>query len=329
MKNILHTLFIGLSIHTMSSIQAMRAPEKSSSSFPFIIKSSLIGGLTLAGIVLYYKKYYDPKSTIAEPKAALEVINLQAEQDSMLLEAIKKGDVAAVRDALQNKANPNAVTEHGSNMLIQAALRKGPQYTEITKILLQKGALVSTKNKEGMNAFMIACKYNDTTKAELLFDFRKKEDIHATNNQGETALMLAAWHGNSELISHLVLAGANINKGNKYGETPLIYFLENPRAHEDGLKQLLLFGASTDICDRYKNTALSLAIQNHNYSVTRSIIQHQAPAALRTVDILLKNRDGFTMVDEARFKEEKMPEHLFLIKNFLVLEEQKGRLKKA
>ena len=317
MKTFIKKSLLALSIPLLSSIQAMRLPEIAQLSSRSTVKQSAIGNFELS------LPHLEP---IALTQDALDV---------MLLEEVKKGDTSKVSELLKKQANPNYVTEHGSNILIKSVQFKSSVHTEIVKILLKNKALVSPKNKQGMNALMIACKEGESKKALLLLDSCTKEDIDATNNEGETALMLAAWHGDPYLISELILSGASIKKTNKYDETALIYFLENPRAHIDGLTTLLKYKASTDVCDRYNNTALSLAIQNHKPLVTKTIIKHQAPLAVRSIDVLLKNRDGFNVLEEASFrdakesssKEEQEDCHLLLVKFFLKLDEREKQLR--
>jgi ankyrin repeat protein len=66
---------------------------------------------------------------------------------------------------------------------------------------------------------------------ELTYDI-DEEDINGT-----TALMHASIYGYNKIIHFLLLAGANINKENKYGNTALIFACKN--GHVAAVKLLL------------------------------------------------------------------------------------------
>jgi ankyrin repeat protein len=85
--------------------------------------------------------------------------------------AIKKGDVLAIRQALQGGLSPNLSNKYSWSLLMLAAL-------------------------EG-----------NTTAAELLVEHGA--DIHAVNNVGETPLSLAAHKGHAHLTQWLMDRGAS------------------------------------------------------------------------------------------------------------------------
>ena len=352
MKNLLKNILIGFSLTFLSSTQTMQLSEIGKSSFNFLRRKPLLSGLALCGMALYYMNYRkaalpkddtepstlrfphleirpeiieDPleKKTVT-PQQELGLTDMhdlaflsQDQLDKKLLTEIVKGDRLKVQALLLQGASANAMTEYGSNALIKSVLLKTAESDEITRMLLEHGADLNKKNRFGMNALMIACKENYTEKALILLNAYKKEEIDAVNNQGETALMLASYHGNGELINHLILLGAEIDKQNHHGETALIYCLENTRSALNGLIRLLKNRANTDICDRYNNTALSLAVQNHTPTVTKQILDYQRPVHLRKIPALLKNSEGFTVLEEAFLKEQKQKGHLFMIQIFL------------
>ncbi|GGC64697.1 ankyrin repeat domain-containing protein [Hoyosella rhizosphaerae] len=45
--------------------------------------------------------------------------------------------------------------------------------------------------------------------------------VNLTNENGDTLLMLASYHGHSETVSALVARGADVNRPNDRGQTPL------------------------------------------------------------------------------------------------------------
>ncbi len=282
MKILLKKLILSLCLVMLSSIQTMQLPEESVECSAHSIQAM-------------------PANSI----------------DNALTHAVIKGQSAQVAELLKARANPNHLTEYGSSMLIKTALYKDTHYTEITAYLLQHGARVGHKNKHGMNPLMIACKEGHADTVSLLLAYCKPEDISVVNNQGETSLMLAAASGNPILISLLAAYPLEIEKTNNYGETALIYWLENPQAHPDGLKKLLALQAQADVCDRYNNTALSLAVQNHEPAITLSLLKNLDTLALHRVDQLLKNSDGYTFLEELTFCKKNPKSHRIFIENFI------------
>ena len=63
----------------------------------------------------------------------------------------------------------------------------------------------------------------DSTVAESLLD--NAADVHHTNDDGDTPLHLAAWHGELDIAKLLIQKEAAVDRRNNFGETPL--FLAN------------------------------------------------------------------------------------------------------
>lgn len=81
-------------------------------------------------------------------------------------------------------------------------------------------------------------------------------DINASDGEEEdTPLIRAAYHeGELELLRLLILAGADVNKDNKYEETPLMTACI--ASNEEGVKLLIAAGANVDCSDLFAKTPL-------------------------------------------------------------------------
>lgn len=110
----------------------------------------------------------------------------QAEQ--ALLAAIDLADEQAVRQALDNGANPSAISDSGRSALMLAA---GRGQLPIMDALLQRGADVN---------------YADQT---------------SVNERGDTALLMAAYFGHPEAFEKLLAAGARTDVVNRWDWTPV------------------------------------------------------------------------------------------------------------
>jgi ankyrin repeat protein len=65
---------------------------------------------------------------------------------------------------------------------------------------------------------------------------RKKADVDARTNFGETPLLLAAFQGHIDVVELLLAKNADVNARDNSGMTPLHYALAN---HHDALADLL------------------------------------------------------------------------------------------
>ena len=90
-------------------------------------------------------------------------------------------------------------------------------------------------------------------------------DVNAKDNDGETALMIAASQSNPKILTVLLEAGADIDAQNKKGETALM--AAAARANLDELKILLVHGADPKLRDEAGKLAVDIAREgSKNYS---------------------------------------------------------------
>src|SRR4051794_34319008 len=78
-----------------------------------------------------------------------------------LFSAVEKNDIGSVRKLLEEGANANATDEFGDAILMHAALYATP---DCMKLLLDKGADVNFKNKQGHNALVFCAHEPDKIK---------------------------------------------------------------------------------------------------------------------------------------------------------------------
>ena len=105
--------------------------------------------------------------------------------------AVKSGNVEAVKGLLENGADlDTGDSQFGVSPLSWAALLGK---TEIAELLIQNGADVNGRNKDGGTALHGAAFLGHADTAQLLV--RKGADVNATNDKGETSLyvMAANW----------------------------------------------------------------------------------------------------------------------------------------
>lgn len=110
----------------------------------------------------------------------------------------------------------------------------------------------------------------------LLDELKRSKDpdvVNAPLNQnGSTCLIFANPH--AELTIALINAGAEVNIGNKFGKTPLMYAAQG--GHAEVVRTLLGNGADILLKDKDDETALSFAVSNNRIDVAILLVQNGA-----------------------------------------------------
>ena len=105
----------------------------------------------------------------------------------------------------------------GMTSLMMAAVEG---HTNIVTILLETGADVNKKDKDGRMALMHASSYDQFSIVRCLLHAGAK--VNVKDKYGSTALMRAAMSGNREIVQALLAKGAKVNAKDKYGLTALM-----------------------------------------------------------------------------------------------------------
>ena len=108
-----------------------------------------------------------------------------------------------------------AATDPNSE-LINAA-REGRMVA--ARSLLAQGADVNASNPNGKTPLMAAAFYGNTRIVRLLLS--EGADVNAKDKSESTALMAAIFNGNISIVKDLIAEGADVNVKNKAGLTPL------------------------------------------------------------------------------------------------------------
>lgn len=145
------------------------------------------------------------------------------------------GHAECVAVLLKHDAPINVVNSEG-----YTPLHVGARFVEVTRLLIQHGALVNSKTlSDGKTALHLAIEHRSSEAAHLLL--QTNVNINETDDDGETPLMLAIVFNLPELAEELIERGARINLQDKRGSTAL-YFATIGR-HLQVAKLLLERGA--------------------------------------------------------------------------------------
>ncbi|MFH1112699.1 MAG: ankyrin repeat domain-containing protein [Pseudomonadota bacterium] len=170
----------------------------------------------------------------------------------------------------------------GSNVgrLLQA-VEKGD--VDAVKRIIERGADVNHRYKEGVTPLMIAAKSGRTDAVKLLLE--RGADVHATASKGWTPILYAAFGGDPETITLLLDRGAEVRKKSETGWTPLM--TASSQGHKAAVALLLSKGADVHASDGKGRTPLICAASKGKTDVMRLLLDKGA-------DINVKSKTGMT-----------------------------------
>ncbi|XP_052800137.1 GA-binding protein subunit beta-1-like [Mya arenaria] len=114
--------------------------------------------------------------------------------------------------------------------------------------------------------------------------------VNSADQNGETALHVAAWVGEQTMTQELLDSGAETNVQNQNGQTPL--HIAAGRGHDTVVHCLLRDGCDVNTKTKYTEmTALHLASQNGHTQVVRLLLQYGAD--VDTQDVVYKTADFY------------------------------------
>ena len=189
------------------------------------------------------------------------------DQGQALIEAVAKNDVKQVKLLLDKGADVNTKNKDGVTVLMMASVEG---QVDVVKLLLDKGADVNAKNKDGVTALVVAIARGNVDAMRLILD--KGADVNAKNKDGATPLVVAIVQGNVDAVRLLLEKGAEINAKYEGGATVLM--IAAGVGQVEVVKLLLAKGADVNAKDKDGMTALNAASQKGHTKVLELLKAH-------------------------------------------------------
>lgn len=162
-----------------------------------------------------------------------------------LSEAVRRGDVAAVKNLLRQRIDVSAAEGDGSTPLHWAAYGDHP---DLARMLLKAGADVhATTRLQGGTPLHLAAQSGNADLVKLLL--KHGADPHRANALGTTPLMMAAAAGDPATIDVLATAGADMNAREKAREQTALMFAANLN-RADAITALIRHGADPNLVSK-------------------------------------------------------------------------------
>jgi len=150
-----------------------------------------------------------------------------------LVDAVKQGDIQAVRSLIKSGADVRAPEGDGATALHWAAHRDS---VDLVRLLLDAGARAEVANDLGVTPLHLAAANGNPATMRLLLD--KRASVNAASEAGVTPLMEAARSGSVDAVRLLLAHGANVNAHETArGQTALMWAVS--RQHPEIVKVLL------------------------------------------------------------------------------------------
>jgi ankyrin len=225
--------------------------------------------------------------------------------------AAKHGQLGVMKLLMRRGAVASVANMSGDTALHLAAL--GGQ-EQAAAFLLGQGAQSTHREADGNTPLTMACWRGHSGVARLLLQHLGKQELKATNKEGQTALHAAAWSGDEDIVSFLLGQGAVPSSRDKTKATPFILACEEGwvgaarmllqhvgpqalqeaddrgmtalhlaanRGHEEMSTFLISEGAQASSRDEKSMTPFMMACGKGRTGVAQMLVQHIGPEALQ------------------------------------------------
>ncbi len=200
-----------------------------------VVPLSLASRTLIGGVLLLLVACNKAPEKVVESTLKQDAMTETVSSDSSLAKAASRGDIAKVKQLINDGAKIDATDALGRTPLHMAVFYSHPK---TTALLIASGSNINAKDRTGMTPLHAAVLVGDLQEVDLLLE--KKPEIDTTNEIGLTPLHLAAATGQPQLSALLIKRGADVQKKDNEGRTPLSYATNNQHQKTSALLQQYL-----------------------------------------------------------------------------------------
>jgi len=183
-----------------------------------------------------------------------------------LVDAVKSGNLPAVQQSLDQRADPNQAGSDGTTALHWAVQS---DRLDIVQALISAGARVNVTNRYGITPLALAVTTGNPSIAGRLL--KAGADPNVPVPELGTPLLAAARTGNPEVLKELLDAGVNVNQPEPAsGQTALMWAATE--AHEAAVDVLLAAGADSRARSHKGESALFFAVRAGDIGVVDALL---------------------------------------------------------
>ena len=140
-----------------------------------------------------------------------------------LMDAVAGRNAAAVELLLRRGADVHALDRHGQDVLFHLDSGGG---SALLTVLMDAGARVGARNRDGDTARHVALRKGDSALWDMLSPNEDSDAwVEETGRFGDSALHAAVQGGCLPAVNRLIRAGADVNRTNRAGHSPLLVAL--------------------------------------------------------------------------------------------------------
>lgn len=162
-------------------------------------------------------------AAIALPVSLTLEQNFDEVFDSALMFAVHAGSIPIVQILLEHNADLDARGSNGATSLMVAVCKNN---IEMVNFLLKNNASADRSDNNGYTVLMCAAEYADVKMVRALLRHQPDLAIDAKDSEGMTALQMAVSGDDLDIVTELLLCGADVNITDKGGMSALLYVEE-------------------------------------------------------------------------------------------------------
>ena len=199
--------------------------------------------------------------------------------ETAIMSAATSGQVSCVKylSEILSVSELNRKNCSGQTALMLAVCNSQGKGSRCLQLLIAAGADLDAQDKDGDTALILAVKNKQVDCLIHLVEYMSASKLNLRNNEGKTALMLAAskqGESNSRCLKLLISSGSAMDLQDEDGNTALMLAIRNKKL--DAVSSLINAGAELDVEDKDSYIALMHALKTWSSESVNLLLDNEA-----------------------------------------------------